>query len=86
VSASLRHARLVAERASVAAAIPTDPGDAAYYRARSAVERMERRLRDLDKAEGWGEWKGTPVGEAAIAWRNALREWRGSLAQASTPA
>jgi hypothetical protein len=47
---------------------------------------MERRLRDLDKAEGWGEWKGTPVGEAAIAWRNALREWRGSLAQASTPA
>lgn len=81
VSASLRHARLVAERAAVAAAIPTDPGDAAYYRARSTVEGMERRLRDLDKAEGWGEWKGTPVGEAA-AWRNALREWRGSLAQA----
>ena len=43
---------------------------------------MERQLRDLDKAEGWGEWKGTPIGEAAIAWRNALREWRGSLAQA----
>ncbi|MGH9153637.1 MAG: AAA family ATPase [Acidimicrobiales bacterium] len=82
VSASLRHARLVAERAAVAAAIPTDPSDAAYYRARSAVERMERRLRDLDKAEGWGEWKGTPVGEAAIAWRDALREWQGSLSQA----
>ena len=82
VSASLRHARLVAERAALAAAIPTDPGDAAYYRARSAVERMEHQLRDLDAAEGWGEWKGTPVGEAAIAWRKAIREWRGSLAQA----
>jgi hypothetical protein len=82
VSASLRHARLVSERAAVAAAIPSDPGDAAYYRARSTVEGMERKLRDLDKAEGWGEWKGTPVGEAAAAWSNALREWRGSLAQA----
>ena len=82
LSASLRHARLVAERAAVAAAIPSDPGDAVYYRTRNAVERMERQLRDLDKAEGWGEWRGTPVGEAAIAWRNALREWRGSLAQA----
>ena len=82
VSASLRHARLVAERAAVAAAIPTDPGDAAFYRARNVADRLERQLRDLDKAEGWGEWKGTPVGEAAIAWRGALREWRGSLAQA----
>ena len=81
-SASLRHARLVAERAAVAAVVPTDPGDAAYYRARSTVERIERQLRDLDKAEGWGEWRGTPVGEAAVAWSNALREWRGCLAQA----
>ena len=72
MSGSLRHARLVAERAAVAAAIPSDPGDPAYCRARSAVERMERRLRDLDKAEGWGKWKGTPVGEAAIACSNAL--------------
>ncbi|MGH9230223.1 MAG: MobF family relaxase [Acidimicrobiales bacterium] len=81
-SASLRHARLVAERDALAAVVPTNPGDAAYHRARGAVERIERKLRDLDNAEGWAEWRGTPVGEAAIAWRNALREWRSSLAQA----
>ena len=37
---------------------------------------------DLDKAEGWGEWRGTPLGEAAIAWSGAVQERRACLAQA----
>ncbi len=81
VSASLRHARLVAERAAVAAVVPSDPSSA-YYRTRNTVERLERQLRDLDKAEGWGEWRGTPVGDAAIAWRGEVQERRACLAQA----
>ncbi|MGI8810695.1 MAG: hypothetical protein ACR2KK_23165, partial [Acidimicrobiales bacterium] len=81
VSASLRHARLVAEREAVAAVIPSDPSSA-FYRSRNTVDRLERKLEDLDKAEGWCEWRGTPLGEAAIAWSGALRESRGSLVQA----
>ncbi len=81
VSASLRHARLVAEREAVAAVIPSDPSSA-FYRTRNTVDRLERKLEDLDKAEGWCEWRGTPLGEAAIAWSGALRESRGSLVQA----
>jgi hypothetical protein len=79
--ASLRHARLVAERAAVAAVVPSDP-DNAYYRARNTVEHLKRKLEDLDKVEGWSEWRGTPVGEAAIAWSTAVREHRACLAQA----
>ena len=66
VSVSLRHARLVAERAAVAAVVPSDPSNA-FYQTRNTVEHLERKLRDLDKAEGWGAWRATPVGEAAIA-------------------
>ena len=81
VSASLRHARLVAEREAVAAVVPSDPSSA-FYRTRNTVDRLQRKLEDLDNAEGWGEWRGTPLGDAAIAWRSALQEQRGSLAQA----
>ncbi|MGI8806971.1 MAG: MobF family relaxase [Acidimicrobiales bacterium] len=81
VSASLQYARLVAERDAVAAVVPADV-DPAYYRARSDVGRLERRLAALNKAEGWSAWRGTPVGEAAIAWREAVRERYGSLVQA----
>jgi hypothetical protein len=81
VSASLRHARLVAEREAVAAVIPSDPSSA-FYRTRNTVDRLERKLEDLDTAEGWGEWRGTPLGEAAIAWRRAVQERRACLAQA----
>ncbi len=65
----------------MAAVVPSDPSSA-YYRTRNTVDRLERQLRDLDKAEGWGEWRGTPVGEAAIAWSEARRERSGSLVQA----
>ena len=81
MSVSLRHARLVAEREAVAAVIPADPGFA-YHQARNTVEHLKRKLRDLDKAEGWGEWRGTPLGEAAIAWSGAVQERRACLAQA----
>ncbi|MCA1695152.1 MAG: hypothetical protein LC749_10695, partial [Actinobacteria bacterium] len=64
-----------------AAVVPADV-DPAYYRARTAVGRLERRHADLNKAEGWGEWRGTPVGEAAVAWREAVRKRDGSLVQA----
>jgi hypothetical protein len=81
VSASLRHARLVAEREAVAAAVPSDP-TSALYRTRNTVDRLQRKLEDLDKAEGWGEWRGTPLGEAAIAWTEAVRKSRGPVARA----
>jgi hypothetical protein len=81
VSASLRHARLVAEREAVAAVVPSDPSSA-YYRTRNTVDHLQRQLADLDKAEGWGEWRGTTLGEAASAWSGALRESRGCLVQA----
>jgi hypothetical protein len=81
VPAPLRHARLVAEREAIAAAIPTDPGFA-YHNAEARVRQLEHRLHDLERAEGWGVLRDTPVGEAAIAWRAALGEWRGCEAQA----
>ena len=46
------------------------------------MEQLQRQLSDLERAEGWGEWRGTAVGEAAIAWSGAVRERRGCLAQA----
>jgi hypothetical protein len=78
VSASLRHARLVAERAAVAAVVPVDTGYA-YGRAEDRVRRLSAQLNDLNRAEGWGTWKGTPVGQAAIDWQAAVRERDGSL-------
>ena len=82
VPAALRHARLVAERAAIAAVIPTDVGDAAHRRARNDAELVKRQWRDLDRAEGWGEWRGTPGGKAAKDWRSVVRDWHGSQAQA----
>jgi conjugative relaxase-like TrwC/TraI family protein len=81
VSASLRHARLVAEREALAAVVPADPGFA-YHRAEQRVRELSAQLDDLDRAEGWGVWKATPVGEAAIAWKQAHRRWESSLARA----
>jgi hypothetical protein len=81
VSASLRHGCLVAERAAVAAVVPVDPGYA-YGRAEDRVRRLSAQLNDLNRAEGWGTWKGTPVGQAAIDWQAAVRERDGSLGQA----
>ncbi|MEA2974156.1 MAG: hypothetical protein QOG82_2614 [Actinomycetota bacterium] len=81
VSASLRHARLVAEREAVAAVVPVDPGYA-YGRAEDRVRRLSSELNDLNRAEGWGAWKGTPVGRAAIDWKAAVRERDGTLGQA----
>jgi hypothetical protein len=82
VSASLRHARLVAERAAVAAVVPSDPSSA-FYQARNTVDHLERKLRDLDRADGWAAWLGTPLGKAAIAWSGAVQERRACLAQAA---
>ncbi len=81
VSASLRHARLVAEREALAAVIPADPGFA-YHHAQQRVRELSAQLEDLDRAEGWGVWKATPVGDAAIAWKQAHRTWESSLARA----
>jgi hypothetical protein len=81
VSASLRHARLLAEREALAAVIPADP----RYALRDAerrVQHLEYALKGLDDGDGWGAWKGTPVGDAGIAWQRALREWRSCTRQA----
>jgi hypothetical protein len=81
LSASLRHARLVAEREALAAVIPADP----RYALRDAerrVQHLELALNDLDHGNGGSTWKGTPVGEAAVAWRSALSEWRSCTWQA----
>ena len=75
MDASLRHARLVAEREAVAAVVPVDPGFE-YPKLQNRVQRMEAELEELEKADGSSTWQGTPVGEAAIAWQDALREWR----------
>jgi hypothetical protein len=80
-AAHVRRARLVAERQALAAVIPPDRGFA-FHRAEARVRQLTHRLEALDKADGWGELRGTPVGEAAIAWKQALGEWRGCLAQA----
>jgi len=81
ITASVRHGRLVAEREAVAAVVPVDSGPD-YYTARNRVRHLEMELKDLDRAEGWNVWRGTPVGEAAIAWRHAQTEQRAYLEQA----
>jgi conjugative relaxase-like TrwC/TraI family protein len=75
IDASLCHARLVAERDAVAAVVPVDPGFE-YPKLQNQVRRMEAALEELEKADGTSSWQGTPVGAAAIAWQDALREWR----------
>jgi conjugative relaxase-like TrwC/TraI family protein len=80
IAVSLRRARLSAERDALAAVIPPDPGYA-HHTAEGRVRRLTMQLADLDRGEGWGVWKGTPVGEAAIAWRRAETEQRACLAQ-----
>ncbi|MDQ3980914.1 MAG: AAA family ATPase, partial [Actinomycetota bacterium] len=81
VPARLRHARLVLERDALAAVIPTDPGFA-YRSTEARVRRLEHELEALEKGDGWGVLRGTAVGEAAIAWKQGLNEWRGCLARA----
>ncbi|HEX8770082.1 MAG TPA: MobF family relaxase, partial [Acidimicrobiales bacterium] len=81
LSASLRHARLLAEREALAAVIPADPGYA-LRDAERRVQQLEYALKGLDEGDGWGAWKGTPVGDAGIAWQSALREWRSCTWQA----
>ena len=73
-AAALRHARLVAERDALRAAIPADPGFS--HDAQRRVQRLENELKDLDRGEGWGVWRETPVGEAARAWSHAVEEHR----------
>jgi hypothetical protein len=80
-SASLRHAALVAEREALAAVVPRDPGYV-YRQAEGRVRHLTAQLDDLDAGEGWGGLRGTPVGEAAIAWKQAAGEHRRCLAQA----
>jgi hypothetical protein len=81
VPARLRHARLVLERDALTAVIPSDPG-LAYRSTEARVRRLEHELEALEKGDGWGALRGTAVGEAAIAWKQALNEWRGCLARA----
>ena len=75
VSASLRHARLVAEREALGSALPTDPGFG-YDRAQRRVQRLEDELRDLERGSGWGVWRDTPVGDAARALSQAVEQHR----------
>jgi hypothetical protein len=81
VSPSVRHARLVAERDALAAMIPEDPGYHVHW-VENDVGRLKRQLKDLDEVEGWSEWRGTPVGDVAIAFQRAATEQRACPAQA----
>jgi hypothetical protein len=81
VSASLRHAALAVEREALAAVVPRDPGYV-FRQVEGRVQHLSAQLNSLNEAEGWGVLKGTPVGEAAIAWKQAAGEHRRCLAQA----
>jgi len=81
IDAGVRRARLGSEREAVAAVVPTDPGPA-YPRLRNRVQRLEREQEGIDRGDGWGAWRHTPVGDAAIAWQKALGEWSWCSAQA----
>jgi conjugative relaxase-like TrwC/TraI family protein len=82
LSASLRRARLVAERDALAAVVPDDVARD-YDDAQVRVRRLERQLAELDRGEGERLWRDTPVGEAAVALRSAQYEHRCCLAQAN---
>ncbi len=77
----MRHARLVAEREALAAAVPADPG-LAYPQAEARVRTLRQELAELDRAEGRGVWRDTPVGDAAMAWSQAVSEQRRCMALA----
>ncbi len=79
--ASLRHARLVAERQALVAAMPSDPG-ASYRQASARVQRLKDEREALIHADGTGVLRGTPVGDAAMAWNRVAWEWRRCLADA----
>ena len=81
VSASLRHARLVAERQALASIIPQDPGFA-FRRAEGRVRQLESALVDLERAEGTRALRGTRVGAAAVALNEATEERRRLMARA----
>ena len=81
VAASVRHARLVAEREALAVAIPADPG-LAYSDAEARVRGLRQELAELDRPEGRGAWRDTPVGDAAMAWSQAVGNQRRCLALA----
>jgi len=81
VSASLHHARLVAEREALAAVIPVDPG-LAYGRAQDWVRHLSSQLDGLNTRDARSVWNGTPVGEAAVAFDQAHGEWTRCLARA----
>jgi len=74
VPARLRHARLVAEREALAAVIPRDP-TFPYQQAKARVRDLESRLEALVHGDGWGVLRGTPVGQAAVAWKQAADQW-----------
>ena len=81
VSATLRHARLVAEREALAAAVPPEVG-AERAVAGGHVRLLEQRLKELAEANGWDLWRRTPVGQAAIDWQRTVSEQRRCLAEA----
>ncbi|MDQ2827341.1 MAG: AAA family ATPase, partial [Actinomycetota bacterium] len=83
LSATLRHAHLVAEREALVQAIPTDPRGA-DSQARGRLQRLEAQHAELEQGQGWGVWQGTAVGNAAKAWSAAYKEWQSCLARAET--
>ncbi|MCA1704022.1 MAG: hypothetical protein LC808_12460, partial [Actinobacteria bacterium] len=78
---ALDHARLLIERDVLRAALPGDPYDARQS-TEARVRDLEQRLDALDKVDGTGILRGTPVGEAARALEHAVSEWRRCMAQA----
>ena len=79
--ASLRHARLAAERQILSDAIPSDPGPS-YRQAATRLQRLKDEKEALIHADGTGVLRGTPVGDAAKAWSRVEREHRCCLADA----
>ncbi len=80
-SHSLRHARLVAEREALVAALPSDPGPS-YGQAVACVQRLKDERDALIHADGRGVLRGTPVGDAALALSRVVDEWGRYMAQA----
>jgi len=66
--AALRHARLLAQRDAIAAAMPPDVRPQ-LRDATDERDRLRRALHELDEGDAWGTWQGTPIGEAANAWK-----------------
>jgi len=81
VDASVHHARLVAERDAVAAVVPVDPGPA-YHRLRNRVQRLEWELEGIERGDGWGAWRDTPVGDAVLRRADVAAEREGPLRDA----